>query len=192
MKTAVPSSLPFSFDIGHLSLTSKMDLASLLQTGRSRTNVIIHIPLYFLFPPHPPRLPPHPVQATPWRVTSARPVRRGAALTGGPAFARCCCRRRRRLRLLSQDGGSSGRVLQRWKPGVVPDVPGAAAAGRGGSLRLPVQDAGFKYPSLRGARGRAGVYVRRWGGGGRRRWLGPSPGLGATGYRGARSACARP
>ena len=124
-------------------------------------------------------------------MTSARPVRRGAALTGGPAFARCC-RRRRRPRLLSQDGGSSGRVLQRWEPGVVPDVPGAAAAGRGGSLRLPVQNAGFKYPSLRGARGRAGVCVRWWGGGGRRRWLGPSPGLGATGYRGARSACARP
>uniref|UniRef100_A0ABI7WRA1 LSM12 homolog n=1 Tax=Felis catus TaxID=9685 RepID=A0ABI7WRA1_FELCA len=59
-----------------------------------------------------------------------------------PAFARCC-RRRRRPRLLSQDGGSSGRVLQRWEPGVVPDVPGAAAAGRGGSLRLPVQNAGF-------------------------------------------------
>lgn len=74
----------------------------------------------------------------------------------------------------------------------MPDVPGAAAAGRGGSLRLPVQNAGFKYPSLRGARGRAGVSVWWWGGGGRRRQLGPSPGLGATGYRGAPSACARP
>lgn len=123
-------------------------------------------------------------------MTSTRPVRRVAALTGGPAFARCC-RRRRRPRLLSQDGGSSGRVLQRWEPGVVPDVPGAAAAGRGGSLRLPVQNAGFKYPSLRGARGRAGVYMWWWGGGGRRRRLGPSPGLGATGHRGSQSACAR-
>lgn len=53
-------------------------------------------------------------------------------------------RGRRRPRLLSQDGGSSGRVLQCWEPGVVPDVPGAAAAGRGGSFRLPVQNAGFK------------------------------------------------
>lgn len=95
-------------------------------------------------------------QTTPRRVTSARPVRRGAALAGGPAFARCC-RRRRRPRLLSQDGGSSGRVFQRREPGVVPDVPGAAAAGRGGSLRLPVQNAGSKYPCLRGPRGRAGV-----------------------------------
>lgn len=119
-------------------------------------------------------------------------MRRGAALTGGPAFARCC-RRCRRPRLLSQDGGSSGRVLQRWEPGVVPDVPGAAAAGRGGSLRLPVQNAGFKYPSLRGAQGRAGVYVRWWWGGrGTTAVAGASPGLGATGYRGARSACARP
>lgn len=95
-------------------------------------------------------------QTTPLRVTSVRLVRRVAALAGGPAFARCC-RRRRRPRLLSQDGGSSGRVLQRWEPGVVPDVPGAAAAGRGGSFRLPVQNAGSKYPSLRGPRGRAGV-----------------------------------
>lgn len=147
-----------------------------------------------LFPllPFPPRLPPHPARghALACDVSAPRASRRVAALTGGPAFARCC-RRRRRPRLLSQDGGSSGRVLQRWEPGVVPDVPGAAAAGRGGSLRLPVQNAGFKYPSLRGARGRAGVYVRWRGGGGRRRRLGPSPGLGATGYRGARSACAR-
>uniref|UniRef100_A0A2K6AUH8 Uncharacterized protein n=1 Tax=Macaca nemestrina TaxID=9545 RepID=A0A2K6AUH8_MACNE len=37
-------------------------------------------------------------------------ARRGAALTGGPAFARCCRRRRRRPRLHSQDGGSSRRV----------------------------------------------------------------------------------
>lgn len=67
-------------------------------------------------------------QATPRRVTSARPVR-ASRRTLGPGF---------RLlpppRLLSQDGGSSGRVLQRWEPGVVPDVPGTAAAGRGGSL----------------------------------------------------------
>lgn len=84
------------------------------------------------------------------RMTSARLPRHVAALAGGPAFARSCRRRRRRPRLLSQDGGSSGRVLQRREPGVVPDVPGAAAAGRGGSLRLPVQNAGSKYPSLRG------------------------------------------
>lgn len=89
-------------------------------------------------------------------MTSTRPLRRGAALAGGPAFARCC-RRRRGPRLLSQDGGSSGRVFQRWEPGVVPDVPGAAAAGRGGSLRLPVQNAGSKYPSLRGPQGWASV-----------------------------------
>lgn len=94
------------------------------------------------FPPFPSSRPTQR-QATPLRMTSARLARRVAALAGGPAFARCC-RRRRRPRLLSQDGGTSGRVLQRWEPGVVPDVPGAAAAGRGGSLRLPVQNAGSK------------------------------------------------
>lgn len=192
METAVPSFFTFSFHVGYL--TSKMDPTNTLPSGYSNVQwmLIIQRPLYFLFLPLPPRLPPHPAPGHAPAHDVIAPVRRGAALTGRPAFARCCRRRRRRPRLLSQDGGSSGRVLQRWEPGVVPDVPGAAAAGRGGSLRLPVQNAGFKYPSVRGARGRAGVYVRWWKGGGRQQRLGPSPGLGATGHRGARSACAWP
>lgn len=40
--------------------------------------------------------------------------------------------------------GSSGWVLPFWEPGIVQDMPGAVAAGWVGSLRLPVQNAGFK------------------------------------------------
>lgn len=149
MKPAVPSSFPFPLPRGHLSLTYV-----------PRLYIITQAPLFL--PSSSTRLPPHPApgHASARDVSTPRASRRGAHWA--PGFRRCCRRRRRRPRLLSQDGGSSGRVLQCGEPGVVPDVPGAAAAGRGGSFRLPVQNAGFKYPSLRGARGRAGVSVW-WG-----------------------------
>lgn len=53
-------------------------------------------------------------------------------------------------------------MLQCGQPGVVPDLPGAAAAGRGGRLRLPHQDAGAQYPPNR-SRSRSGGEEERAG-----------------------------
>lgn len=84
METAAPSTFPFSFNVGYLPLTSKMDSASTLPSGRTCTNT--QILLYFLFFPFPPRLPPHPApgHALACDVSTPRASRRGAHW--GPGF----------------------------------------------------------------------------------------------------------
>lgn len=86
METAAPASFPFSFHVGHLSLTSEKESASTLPSGPSCTNILIQIPLYFLFFPFPPRLPPHPApgHALACDVSTPRASRRGAHW--GPGF----------------------------------------------------------------------------------------------------------
>lgn len=83
METAAPSSFPFPFHVGHLSLTSKMDPYKHFTMRAQRHKHNYSDSRLF---PLPPRLPPHPApgHALACDVSTPRASRRGAHW--GPGF----------------------------------------------------------------------------------------------------------